>query len=113
MRVLESALSGVPVLRPTGEVDHSNAPVLEESVQKALRASGGHILLDLTECPYLDSGGLSVLLDAVREVREKGWLGVIAPTPNVLRLFEIVGLVAAPDFRVFSNSHQAIEALAG
>ena len=113
MRVFESALAGVPVLRPTGEVDHSNAPILEESVQKALRANGGRLLLDFTDCPYLDSGGLSVLLYAVREMREKGWLGVIAPTPNVLRLFEIVGLVAAPYFRVFSDFDQATEALAG
>jgi stage II sporulation protein AA (anti-sigma F factor antagonist) len=113
MEVLESSLCDVPVLKPTGEVDHSNAPVLEESVQKALRANGGRLLLDLTDCPYLDSGGLSVLLSTVREVCGRGWLGVIAPTPNVLRLFQIVGLVAAPDFRVFSDSDQAMVALAG
>ena len=111
MRVLESSLSNVTVLKPTGEVDHSNASILEESVQRALRADAGRLLLDLSDCPYLDSGGLSVILSTVREVRESGWLGVIAPTPNLLRLFEIVGLTAAPDFRVFSSSAEAMVAL--
>ena len=113
MRVLESSLSNVPVLKPTGEVDHSNAFILEESVQRALRADGGRLLLDLSDCPYLDSGGLSVILSTVREVRESGWLGVVAPTPNVLRLFEIVGLTAEPGFRVFFDFDQATVTLVG
>jgi len=111
MEVLQSCLSGVPLLKVTGEVDHSTAPVLEESVQKALRVNGRRLLLDLAECPYLDSGGLSILLYALRELRGKGWLGVIAPGPNLLRLFEIVGLTAAPDFCVFSSSAEAMVAL--
>ena len=41
MRVLESSQSGVPVLKPTEEVDHSNASILEESIRKALQAHGG------------------------------------------------------------------------
>jgi anti-anti-sigma factor len=113
MRVLESSLADGPVLKPTAGVDHSNASILEESVQKALRADSGRLLLDLTDCPYLDSGGLSVLLSAVRDVREKGWLGVIAPSANLLRLFEIVGLTAAPGFRVFFDPDEAMVALEG
>jgi hypothetical protein len=46
-------------------------------------------------------------------VREKGWIGVIAPNPNLLRLFEITGLAAAPDFRVFASSAEAMVALEG
>ena len=113
MEVLQSSLSGVPLLKVTGEVDHSTAPVLEESVQKPLRVSGRRLFLDLADCPYLDSGSLSVLLFTLREVREKGWIGVIAPNANLLRLFEITGLAAAPDFRVFSSCQEAMVALEG
>ncbi len=112
MTVLESALSGVPVLKPTGEVDHSNASFLKESVRRALAAGGQCLLIDLSDCPYFDSGGLSVLLSTVRELRGKGWLGVIAPNPNLIRLFEIVGLAATSDFRVFCDADQAMAALA-
>ena len=113
MEVIKAALSGVPVLKVMGDLDHLTAPALETAVGDVLSADGMRLLLDLTDCPYLDSGGLSVLLYAVREVRGKGWIGVIAPSHNLFRLFEITGLTVAPDFRVFSDSDQAMEALAG
>ena len=113
MEVLQSSLSGLPLLKVTGEVDHSTAPALEDSVQRALRVNGMRLFLDFTDCSYLDSSGLSVLLYAVREVRGKGWLTVIAPGPNLLRLFELVGLTGVADFHVFSGSKEAEAALEG
>ncbi len=110
MEVVESSLSGVPHLKVVGDVDHAAAPVLEQSIHRALGEDGGRIFLDLAECPYFDSGGLSVLLFTVREVRGTGWLGVIAPGANLLRLFEIVGLNSAVDFHVFSSSEEAAAA---
>ena len=111
MEVLESSLSGLTVLKVTGDLDHLTAAVFEQAVRQALSLNGTRLFLDLTHCPYLDSGGLSVLLYALREVRGKGWLGVIAPSRNVGRLFEITGLSADPDFRVFPDSTQAMAAL--
>ena len=113
MEVLASDLLGVPVLKVTGDLDHLTAPALEKAVGDALSADGMRLLVDLADCPYLDSGGLSVLLFTLREVREKGWIGVIAPNANLLRLFEITGLAAAPDFRVFSSCQEAMVALEG
>jgi hypothetical protein len=49
----------------------------------------------------MDSGGIAVLLTLLLRVRQRGWLGVIAPSPHLLRIFEIVGLTADADFRVF------------
>jgi len=49
------------------------------------------VLLDLRDVTYIDSGGLSVLLSGVRRLRDRGWLGVIGPNPNVRRLLEISG----------------------
>jgi anti-anti-sigma factor len=69
------------------------------------------LLLDLADCPYLDSGGLSVLLYAVREVQGTGWLGVVAPSRNLVRLFEISGLAVTPDFRLFVDLDEAPAAL--
>jgi anti-sigma B factor antagonist len=72
MEVLATALLGVPVLKVTGDLDHLTAPALEKAVQEAFRVNGTRLLFDLTGCPYLDSGGLSVLLYALREVKGKG-----------------------------------------
>jgi anti-anti-sigma factor len=69
------------------------------------------MLLDLTDCGYLDSAGLSVLIHALREVQGKGWLGVINPDANLTRLFEIVGLTASEWFRIFPGVEQASAAV--
>lgn len=113
MEVLKTASFGVPVLKVTGDVDHLSAQALEESVQESLRADDTHLLVDLSECPYMDSGGVSVLLHAVREVKGKGWIGVVAPNRNLLRLFEITRLTANPDARVFADLDEARGALEG
>jgi anti-anti-sigma factor len=111
VEVLKADLFGATVLKVTGDVDHGSALTLEEYVQASLGANGSHLLVDLAECPYMDSGGVSVLLYAVREVRGKGWIGVIAPSGNLLRLFEITGLTGDPSFRAFANSDEATAAL--
>ena len=113
MDVRKTALSGLPVLKVIGDVDHSTASALEEAVEGAISADGLPLLLDLTDCPYLDSGGLSVIISAVRKVRGKSWLGVITPNANLSRLFELVGLTAEPGFRVVSSSGEATAALGG
>jgi anti-anti-sigma factor len=116
MEVHKTVLSRIPLLKVTGDVDHLSAQALEEYVQDSLRADDPHLLLDLAQCPYLDSGGLSVLLYAVLEVRDKGWIGLIAPSSNLLRIFEITGLTTDPHVRVFSDLDEAtaaLESLAG
>ena len=112
MDVFEEILSGVPVLRVEGFVDHLMAPALEEAVARALKESDARVLIDLTDCGYLDSGALSVLLHALKHVQGRGWLGIIGPDPNLTRLFDIVGLTSSKWFRLFPASEQASAALA-
>jgi anti-anti-sigma factor len=109
--VFEDHLSGVPLLRVKGFVDHVAAPTLEGAVARALKGSDSRILIDLTDCGYLDSGALSVLLHVLRQVQGKGWLGIIGPDSNLLRLFDIVGLTSSKWFRLFAEAGQAGAAL--
>jgi anti-anti-sigma regulatory factor len=60
MEVLKTALFGVPVLEVIADVDHLTAPTLEDIVQQALALGSACLLLDLSACPYLDSGALEV-----------------------------------------------------
>ena len=113
MEVLKTAVFGVPVLKVVGDIDHLSAQVLEDQIQESLRAGHGRLLVDLAECPYMDSAGVSVLLYTVRDVKRIGWIGVIAPSGNLVRLFEITGLSANPDFRVFADLDEASAALGG
>lgn len=111
MDVLEDNLSGVPLLKVKGYVDHLTAPALEGAVARALKGSDLRVLVDLSDCGYLDSGALSVLLHALRQVQGKGWLGVIGPDANLMRLFEIVGLTSSKWFRLFPDVEDASAAL--
>ena len=65
------------------------------------------IVIDLTDCPFLDSGALNVLLQAVRRLSGEAWLGVVGANRNLRRVFEIVALTADPRFRVFDDLAQA------
>jgi anti-anti-sigma factor len=103
MEVTRYSFGGIPLLSLAGDFDHASAPYFTGEAEEALGGDGSRLLLQLTDCPYLDSGGIGCLLSFLRRVRGGGWLGVIAPTADVLRLLHIVGLTIDPSFRVFSG----------
>jgi anti-anti-sigma factor len=107
MEVLETSLSGIPLIRVVGDVDHYTSRALDAAAQEALTHDNDRLLFDFSRCPYLDSGGVGVLLSLVKTVRHIGWVGVIGASQNLLRVFEIVGLLSEPCFRVFANEMEA------
>lgn len=113
MRVSSKRMSGVPLIAASGEIDHGNAAPLQEALNVFLGAGDRIVLLDLTDVTYIDSGGISVLLGAVRHLRGGGWLGAINPNDNVRRLLEIVGLSVDTGFRVFDDTSTAASAADG
>ena len=109
MELSETSLCGAPVLRVVGELDHATSPVLAEKAANALGADPACILFDLEACTYLDSGGVGVLLTLLEQVRDRGWVGIISPSRQVLRILEIMGLTSSEDFKVFSSAAEAQE----
>jgi anti-anti-sigma factor len=107
MDVRVSQLGNTPLVEAHGDIDHNNCGSVDAALTNSL--DGGHmvVLLDLRHVTYIDSGGLSVLLSGVRRLRDRGWLGVVGPNPNVLRLLEIVGLLVDPNFRIFGDLAEA------
>src|SRR5437763_9463556 len=81
------------VLRVDGEVDAATAPLLERALAGVIDEQGNlSVQLDLRGTAFIDSTGLSVLVSALRRVRDKGGEMILAnPQPNILRLFQIVG----------------------
>lgn len=75
-----------------GEVDASTAGRLSA----AFAAYGSNIRIDCSECTFIDSAGLAVLLDQLgRAQAAGGGVAVIDPSPPVRRLLEIAGLLHA------------------
>jgi anti-sigma B factor antagonist len=113
VQIRGDSLCGVPVLAITGDVDHATAPALDQAVRDVLQTDDLRLIVDLTSCRYIDSGGLAVFLYLVRRIRSQGWLGVIGADPNLYRLFEIVGLTQEPGFRVFAGADDVVALLGG
>jgi anti-anti-sigma factor len=105
MELSASHYLGVPLVAMWGEVDHSSSQTLWEMCDRAL-AEGDTLALDLKGCPYMDSGGISVLLSLLLRVRPRGALAVIAPDPDLLRIFEIVGLTQDASFFVLASADE-------
>jgi anti-anti-sigma factor len=84
-------------------VDHQASPALVAAAERMLGPEGICLVFDFSECYFMDSGGIAVLLALLRRLRQRGWLGVIAPDPHLLRIFEIVGLTADANFRIFPS----------
>jgi anti-anti-sigma factor len=95
----------------SGELDHATAPELREPLDAAISGGARAILVDLTDCSFIDSTGLSVLVHAhTRLLDDGGRLEVCCPDPQVRRLLEITGVDRA--FGVHQERADALAALA-
>jgi len=100
------------VLSATGEVHVSTAPELAAHLTDALAAGRTRIVLDFTGVEFIDSTGLSVLLNALRRLgRVDGALALVCTNPTVLRLFEITRLDAT--FDIVATRDEALAHVAG
>jgi anti-sigma B factor antagonist len=81
------------VLSASGEVHVSTAPELSDRLNQAIGEGSTRLVLDFSGVEFIDSTGLSVLLNALRRItRRQGALSVVCTNPTVLRLFEITRL---------------------
>ena len=79
-------------MAPAGELDAYTGPELREELAGAIEAGARFVVLDMAKVEYMDSVGLGIIVGAAKRAEEReGNLAVIAPRPNVLRVFEISG----------------------
>jgi anti-sigma B factor antagonist len=93
--IARRVVGGTLVIAATGEVDADSAPALGASIIGCIDdAGGGPCILDLTAVTFLDSAGLTVLLQATQRaeaLREQLPIVVDANRP-VIRPIEVTGL---------------------
>lgn len=83
----------------TGELDHATAPDLRQPLETAIEEGARSLLIDLSDCSFIDSTGLSVIVHAHSRLvnREShggdgGQLEICCPDAHVRRLLEITGI---------------------
>ena len=85
-------LRGGRTLVVNGELDIATAPELVDLLAR-LRHHGHAVTLDLAEVTFMDSTGLTTLMDAHLQAQENGWsFSVRRPSAAVRRVFELAGV---------------------
>ena len=88
------------VLDAVGEIHVSTAPQFSERLNQAIADGKTALVLDFSRVEFIDSTGLSVLLNGLRRLtRRKGALSLVCTNPTVLRLFEITKLDSTFDIQ--------------
>jgi anti-anti-sigma factor len=81
------------VVTVAGDVDLHSAPELRDRLASLGDTGAQHVVVDLSECAFLDSMGLGVLLGAKKRMARDGReLHVVVSAPDVRRIFEITML---------------------
>ena len=100
------------VIAVSGEIHVSTAPEFSRRLNAAIAKGKTAVVLDLTGTEFIDSTGLSVLLNGLRRVtRQRGRMALVCINPTVLRLFEITRLDSTFDIR--RTRDEALQAVRG
>jgi anti-sigma B factor antagonist len=85
---------GANVVHVSGEVDIAHEEELRSELQQAVSADSSGIVVDLTDCEFIDSSAIRALLvsrEAQAEHGEPG-LAVAASSDQILRILSVMGI---------------------
>lgn len=93
----EELEGGIQAFTVRGELDMNTAPELEDSLEAALSESGASIMFDLSECEFIDSTGIALIVRTWRHLDRDGGEGtgrlvLCCVNHQVRRLLKITGV---------------------
>jgi anti-sigma B factor antagonist len=85
---------GVKVVRFEGELDYSNALEFEQALCRIATDSAARLVVDLTDCAFIDSAGVKALVSTRQAMARDGGggLAIAARHQQVVRVLRPVGL---------------------
>lgn len=89
---------GVRVVVVRGELDLSTASDLEGPLEEAIAAKDASVLIDLSDCEFIDSTGIALIvrawqrLDRLADGEGSGRVVICSDNDQVRRVLEITGL---------------------
>jgi anti-sigma B factor antagonist len=89
--MFEAPSADTAVVRVRGDLDAYTASDLRQQLFAALDSGFRRLVLDMSECAFVDSTGLGVIVVALKRVRG-GALVIVSPSPELRRVLRIVGL---------------------
>ena len=93
---METVGEGVSVVSVSGELDQATANDLRQPLMETISAGSHAVMIDLTDCSFIDSTGLGVIVEAWKLLQQrdgqKAALTICCAGPEVRRLLEVTGL---------------------
>ena len=106
---------GVRVVAVRGELDLSTAPDLEPPLEAAVSSGDASVLVDLSECEFIDSTGIALIVRAWqqldRDADGAGRLVLCSGNDQVRRVLEVTGLELS--IPIHQTRDEALAALRG
>jgi anti-sigma B factor antagonist len=98
----------ITVVAVEGEIHVTTAPEFTKLLTASINAGRTRMVIDMSAVEFIDSTGLSVLLNALRRItRSGGRMALVCSNPTVLRLFEITRLDST--FDIYPKLGPALE----
>lgn len=91
----EELEGGIRAFTVRGELDMNTAPELEGAMETALSDDGAAIMLDLSDCEFIDSTGIALIVRAWQRLEGDGGGGrfvLCCINHQVRRLLQITGV---------------------
>src|SRR3954471_4936690 len=111
--VARETVGDVQVFSVKGELDLDTAPQLRGPLLETIESGPAGVLIDLSECEFIDSTGLATLVAAWKAMNERDGQGeslvLCCPDEQVERLFKLTGLDDA--ISILPGRDEAIETL--
>lgn len=86
LELTESVAGPVRIVGVRGDVDLSTSERFGALLQRLAREPGGAVVVDLTECVFIDSSGLAAILHAAGRRDSFSVVGGNGPPADVLRM---------------------------
>ena len=86
----EQLETGQPVVSVMGEVDLATARAFEQTLLDVAADPGDEVIVDLSDCSFLDSWGLGALIATKGRLEHSNRrMALVLTNPNVMRIFQI------------------------
>jgi stage II sporulation protein AA (anti-sigma F factor antagonist) len=112
MEIAEARLDGVVLVAPTGRIDTTTAPALEQHLMALLSGGERRLVVDFAGVGYISSAGLRIMLLLARRMQDvKGRLALCGMGDAVRLVFQLAGFL--PLFTVRDSREASVTAIGG
>jgi len=106
--VSEELRNGSRVVAIKGEFDLHSATKVRESLERAAADRASRLVIDLSDCAFIDSTGLATIVHVTRPLRDDGEkVHLVCPDGDVRKLLELSALELT--FPIHNRLDEAIE----